>query len=200
MKTKGSFGRTVSIWIITVLIVTVFAVGSSALICRTQIGEAISYHRLAEQNDRECDMPYQNELHEKDVEKGDALLKQLTPLTTTQKAAVIIIGTFWVAVILLYWFSVTSLLAERAELIKFNRHFWFWFAFFTNIVAVAVFTLIKKACVKKCPKCDNYQVGGFYCTECGAALDIRCSQCGKFLKPGTSYCPQCGKKASKEED
>lgn len=196
MKTKGSFGRTICIWIVTVLAVTVFVGGTCALVCRTQIGEVISYHRLEEENDKKNDGIYADNYYEKekDYEKRDELLKQITPLSSSQKTTVIILGVFWLAVVLLYWFSVTALLAERAELIKFNRHIWFWLAFFTNIIAVIAFSLIKKFFVKKCNKCGNYQTGGVYCIQCGNALEMKCSQCGKILKQGTSYCPQCGKK------
>ena len=196
MKTKGSFGRTICIWIVTVLAVTVFVGGTCALVCHTQIGEVISYHRLEEENDKKNDGIYSDNYYEKekDYEKRDELLKQITPLSSSQKTTVIILGVFWLAVVLLYWFSVTALLAERAELIKFNRHIWFWLAFFTNIIAVIAFSLIKKFFVKKCNKCGNYQTGGVYCTQCGNALEMKCSQCGKILKQGTSYCPQCGKK------
>lgn len=203
MKTKGSFARTICIWIVTVLIVTIFAVGTSALICRKQIGEAIAYHQSEEQLEKSNEksiaaLPYEKDFHkekEHDFEDKLTVLSKFSPLTTSQKAALIIIAAFWVAVILLYWFSVTSMLAERAELIKFNRHIWFWLAFFTNIIAVILFSVIKKIFVKKCSKCGNYQTGGAYCTSCGNALETRCSQCGKILKNGTEYCPQCGKKA-----
>lgn len=201
MKTKGSFARTICIWIITVLIVTVFVGGTCALICRTQIGEAISYHRLEEDNEKGIGGAAQgilikekNEKGEHDFENKFSVLNKLTPLTSSQKITVIILCSFWAAVVLLYWFSVTALLAERAELIKFNRHIWFWLAFFTNIIAVIAFMFIKKVFVKKCPQCGNYQTSGAYCTECGNALEIKCSQCGKVLKHGTAYCPQCGKK------
>lgn len=194
MKTKGSFARTVGIWIITVLLVTAFAAGTTALICRTQIGEAIAYHQLDEKNDQEDKIIYQDEFHKNEVEKRDEFLKRLTPLNGNQKTAVIIVGAFWIAVVLLYWFSVTALLAERAELIKFNRHIWFWLAFFTNIVAVILFMIIKKIFVRKCMRCGNYQTGGIYCSQCGAELEPRCSHCGSVLKHGTVYCPQCGTK------
>ncbi len=203
MKTKGSFARTICIWIITVLLVTIFAGGTSALICRKQIGEAIAYHQSEESLEKSNDKSIAALLQEKDLHKEKehdfedklAVLNKFSPLNTSQKAALIILAVFWLAVILLYWFSVTSMLAERAELIKFNRHIWFWLAFFTNIIAVILFSVIKKIFVKKCSKCGNYQTGGAYCTECGNALEIRCTQCGKILKTNVEYCPQCGKKA-----
>ena len=191
MKTKGSFARTICIWIVTVVIVTVFTFGVSALICRTQIGEAISLHRA-----EECSMSEEvrPERDEHGFEDKAILSDKITPLNFSQKVALIILAVFWVAIVVLYWFSVTFMLAERAELIKFNRHIWFWLAFFTNIIAVLIFSVIKKVFVKKCKKCGNYQVGGAYCTECGNALEVRCLQCGKILKDGVTYCPQCGKK------
>ncbi len=197
MKTKGSFARTICIWIITVLLVTIFAGGTTALICRKQIGEAIAYHQSEESLEKSNEKSIASLPQEKehDFEDKLAVLNKFSPLTASQKAALIILAAFWAAVILLYWFSVTAMLAERAELIKFNRHIWFRLAFFTNIIAVILFSVIKKIFVKKCSNCGNYQTGGTYCTECGNALKKRCSQCGKIFKTDVEYCPQCGKKA-----
>lgn len=130
MKTKGSFARTICIWIVTVLLVTIFTGGTSALICRKQIGEAIAYRQseelLEKSNDKStASLPQEKEFHkeeEHDFEDKLAIFNKFSPLNTSQKAALIILAAFWLAVILLYWFSVTSMLAERAELIKFNRH------------------------------------------------------------------------------
>lgn len=197
-KTKGSFGKKLCIWIIAIVTVTALAVGSSLLCFKTQLGEAAEYHRLLEQNEKEHGERYAREHNEKEAEDG-AVLKQLTPVTSTQKAAVIGIGVFWLAAVVLYWLSVASLLAGAAEKAHFNRRIWFWLAFFTNIFAVVAFAIVKKILVKECPNCGNSQIGGAYCTECGAALNIKCPHCGKSLKPGEAYCPKCGEKVLGKE-
>ncbi|MGD8657768.1 MAG: adenylate/guanylate cyclase domain-containing protein [Desulfobacterales bacterium] len=45
----------------------------------------------------------------------------------------------------------------------------------------------------KCPQCqfDNRE-GAKFCKECGAKLDLACSQCGNILPPDSKFCDECG--------
>ena len=46
-----------------------------------------------------------------------------------------------------------------------------------------------------CPKCGAKVARGKFCAECGAALIVKCKNCGKELAPGAKFCPECGTKA-----
>lgn len=45
-----------------------------------------------------------------------------------------------------------------------------------------------------CAACGKKAGSGAYCTECGAQLNIVCSNCKKRLVPGARFCPSCGLK------
>jgi len=49
----------------------------------------------------------------------------------------------------------------------------------------------------RCPKCGTVTSGDLkFCSECGEALDIECSECGVTWRHMYSYsfCPSCGAK------
>ncbi|GEM_PF-4339542 len=45
-----------------------------------------------------------------------------------------------------------------------------------------------------CAACGKKAGNGAFCTECGAQLNIVCSNCKKKLVPGARFCPSCGLK------
>ena len=45
----------------------------------------------------------------------------------------------------------------------------------------------------KCPQCQfENRVGAKFCKECGAQLDLACSQCSNILPPDSRFCDECG--------
>ncbi len=45
----------------------------------------------------------------------------------------------------------------------------------------------------KCPQCQfENREGAKFCKECGAKLDLACSQCGNILPPDSKFCDECG--------
>lgn len=48
------------------------------------------------------------------------------------------------------------------------------------------------------PHCGNcgaavVRIDDVYCRKCGTRQHLSCSKCGKYVKPGDKYCPNCGR-------
>jgi class 3 adenylate cyclase len=53
----------------------------------------------------------------------------------------------------------------------------------------------------ECPKCqfDNRE-GAKFCKECGANLEVACSECGTVYDPSSKFCDECGSILDQEID
>ncbi len=120
------------------------------------------------------------------------------PFTEPSTGAKVIAVTFGVVCLLIlavYWLAVTAWLYQAAVLSGMNHVLWPLAGLFCNLLAVAVFLVVRWLIREKCPSCGHWNHrGAQFCESCGADLQEKCPACGKVCPSGSRYCPSCGAK------
>lgn len=187
----------------------------------TQIGEAITWHQTIENSDganhqAEAPVNGQNSIykdnegndkqnssiqenrdknehgdrHEReDAEYFDSA--QFTQPTVGAKIVFVVVAVLCVLLGIAYWLLIMAWLYKAAELAAMNGALWAILGLFANLVAVAIF-LILRGFMPICPSCGRHQEKASFCRFCGTAMYRKCSECGLPFRTKDAYCPYCG--------
>jgi len=139
------------------------------------------------------DNGYKNE-HSDRHEREDAEFFYSAQFTQPTVGAKIVFGIVAVLCVLLgiaYWLLIMAWLYKAAELTTMNGALWAIIGLFGNLVAVAIF-LILRGFMPVCPSCGRHQEKASFCRFCGTALYRKCSGCGLPFRVKDAYCPYCG--------
>lgn len=203
MIMRTNFGKKLKQMVILSVCVFVLGGGASALLLRTQIGEAVSQAQTWEQTDWE---EYSGGYHWKEregygdreytyFEERDFTELQFTEPTLAARIAVGITGAAYMLLGAAFWLLIAAWLYQAASRSDMNSLLWLLLGLAGNVFAALLFVVIRSFIRKKCPSCGQYQpIKTQWCTKCGAALEKKCPKCGADCGLNDTFCHACGAK------
>jgi len=67
--------------------------------------------------------------------------------------------------------------------------------FIPNAIGIILYFILRDPLMKPCPGCSTVLKPGFtFCPNCGTSLQPTCPSCGRGVERGWSNCPRCGTK------
>ncbi len=188
---------------ISVLCVALIGGGLSAFLLRGQIREVITnvqeWHE--DVDDGHYKVKYEkSDYHEVENEHHKEELFENIHITEPSVAAKITIGItglFFALAALVFWLLIAAWLYKAAVLSGMNGFLWFLLGLGGNVFAAILFNLVRSFKCQKCFSCGCYSsAAAQYCTKCGAALTLRCPECGEIMQKSDRFCQSCGKQTS----
>lgn len=158
----------------------------AGFVLRTQISEVASYL-----NETEC-----VDVHEiQGEEEGDGYKDiAITEPSEGADAFITIYVLILGALFCIYWLMTAACLYKSAHSSKMNGLFWLLCGLCGNIFAVLAFMVVRSLIRQRCIECGHWQMKGrWHCTECGAAMNKVCPECGGTCDLNDRYCSRCGK-------
>lgn len=66
-------------------------------------------------------------------------------------------------------------------------------ALIPNAIGIVLYFVLREPLLVNCTRCGSQLRPGFtFCPNCGAPLGQACPQCGRSVEPGWSHCGHCG--------
>ena len=196
-------------FVLAVLLIVILGGTAVGVAYRTQIQEAITYHQTYTEGNgsKALEVPGQSvrgnaenyfekengRARDHEFEHGDFF--DSAQFTEPSIGAKILLGIYGLLCLLLgisYWLLITAWLYQAAEKSSMNGLFWAVLGIFFNLAAVLAFLLLRSR-KAICPKCGLRQNTAEYCRACGAAMQLKCSECGTVMNIRDAYCSHCGK-------
>lgn len=198
-------------WFLPLAIVIVLLGGLAAGFgLRTQISKTISYHQQMERvhgYDEEnrgeyekdaASIMYHDQKHEADEFFEGPLAKDMS------SGMKVVLGAYGGICLLLfaaYWLATAAWLYKKAVLSKMNGLLWMIMGLLGNILAAALFLLVRSFIRQKCAACGHWQKPKrWFCTDCGAEMNRNCLKCGELCDMEATYCSRCGSLLEKAEN
>jgi len=203
------FKKAAKRFVLAALLIVILGGTAVGVAYRTQIQEAITYHQTyTEENDsKTLEVPGQsvrgNAENYFEKENGRARDHEFehgaffdsAQITEPSIGAKILLGVYSLLCLLIgisYWLLIPAWLYQAAERSSMNGLFWAVLGIFFNLAAVLAFLLLRSR-KAICPKCGLRQNTAEYCRACGAAMQLKCSECGTVMNIRDAYCSHCGK-------
>lgn len=111
----------------------------------------------------------------------------------------VVVGVGWILVGI-YWLYTTAYAVHLAKEYHRNPYLVGGITFLTNLFGLACLWIDIRLLHSVCPNCKALQRrSANNCSECGAAIYVKCPACEKRISVREAYCTGCGRKQSGEE-
>ena len=178
---------------------------------RTQISEGITYIEQVRQeaDSLEADRRQTGaESHSQEQDgEHDHWKKEIlenAPITEPSLGAKLLLGGYALlccVIFAVYWLAVAVWLYRAGALAHLYGPLWLLAGLCGNLLAVALFLLLRSIFRKKCPDCGSW-LGhkARFCIHCGKSFYTRCPSCGKECGQEEKFCSACGHAVLEEKD